>query len=126
MGDRPVIVTVKMNNTQDEITIKVDQEPVDPGAVNVGDHIDWAIRSDNNDWAFTQDHQGNSNGIDIKGHGKQKFKDKGGANRKQHKWQRTANGDHDGKRYRYTISVVNETATNGPITLTWDPSIMNN
>jgi hypothetical protein len=124
MGDKTVTVNVQKISDK-EYSISVSEEPVNPGGVGIDEHLIWKITSSTNTWTFANDH-GNSTGIDIKGHGKQKFVDKGGgSDHKDHKWRRKEHGDHDGTRFRYTISVIDETAAYGPITLTWDPTIMN-
>jgi hypothetical protein len=127
MSDVVVTISIVVNTqaNQKTFSISVDQEPVPCSALQPGDEIRWEIDANSADWTFTKDHHGTSNGVTIKNAGN-KYHDKAGAHgQKHHKWERKIK---DNQKYRYTISVTNETVaspTNPVTTLTWDPSIMN-
>jgi len=134
MPDVPVTITITVNTTNDDqkiFSISVDKEPVildDTVLPNEG--IEWNIVADPPEWTFTKDRHSQSDGVTVKNH-LGKFGDRKGANNKNHRWDRLAKEPvgTGPKKYRYTISVTNETATsptNPRTTLSWDPTIQNN
>ena len=117
------VVTVKvLMNAPTEIAISIDKEPVHLNNVGPDDHVQWEIHPDSVGWTFTKHSSGASTGVAIKEAGAA-FQDDGGANnQKNHKWHRKV---RDHKLYSYSISVTNETVSQTPTTLMWDPSLMN-
>jgi hypothetical protein len=110
-----ITVTVTFNKTGSTLSLGVDPEPVDLASVHGNVDIEWDLQTNVTGATF-------DGGVLIRNAGS-KFTDKGkSASKKQSTWE--TNGNPNGRRYSYAISVCDNDPSN-PTTYTLDPTIMN-